>query len=1110
MPTITTSSFRATTGSVDASGKLWSVTGGAGGETINQWLADDGSTPLQLLASAGGSAGLTERISCATWVERTSGLTNEQTIPADATIHAVRWVEPTLRTSGARFDANAIRIRIGSEVYGDLTTQTSDQTNLNLSLGDSTVLLGDGGFQHSTARMRDPSMTVEFPINLLTGTATAKLEPPTLEVDWSAPPAPKPDRAVAFNGSLAASGGASVSFSRDEATVDPQGHAVLADKPRFLRSQAIAPMLESEVVDLDASPLTSTAAVCNAIGADESGARRIGWMYLGGVGKIVEVDSETGDLLTLFTSTPTTKTGGQSHAEALAPAGSKYATDATWALDQTPYGRVAEGIISVYCLGRFDTTGSGNWETRGTVILESIDEGDTWEIKSDDTAEARDAGVSRGQAWAMTGPFAPFNRGIADYLEVWLAEADYIAQPASNSGRVWVHRYVRDSLSDPWTRSDALVFERNETGTHCHCAAVIEVTLASGRKVPGVIVQYGDTASSTTDLFVYDDGVSSYTEGQPFPASNEDIADTDNWTAIEGWHGVNASDDPAGRGTLGAQEIGAIPGPEVGEIIFAADNKSHWLNAWRVPDAFDLESPAPPEIRIIQFERANGDSAGKCFGIRCERPDGARAIAEWEMHPSGAFGGHATKVWQFSTDGFRTSVPIPAQRSEVESASIAFDWAIIAGAGGTNPGVKRWSLPSTTSRRAVVVGPGGTNLAASIAVSGIASSLSTGSPNNMRIIERHTDGHFYDFDSTPGDQDGNAAYRLPALPCLADYILRVDIDPTASSSYPGRIHIAPVGDSSEGAAVRRLRMWGLCRDSDRGGLISPQLNDGASGATLFRLASGHPTAFQFTVYSREDWQAFAGDLDYTLGAGRSPYIQPLAGTASNPFGQSWFFAYDNFMEGAGAVGWPMPPFDSSPVALPDERLVVDGVDWEDYEGLRVLLQTAPHAWDRFATGAGGGGEYVLATIEDDSDNYIEVVADTDNAQIILRLNADGGGPSDEAILTGLVNWPIGTAIDIGLYRDGDDVLYIVVVNGRVATGSFDATGLSASLDTLRIGAAAGESGAVSDIACFGATVAQGAYEEFLASMFQQPRFSFDGDRSRGRGRTAWTRGLLAD
>lgn len=188
---VVTYSFRATTVATSANGDptpaVFSVVGGAGGETLAQWLADDGATPLRAQSTGSGANDFTENLILGGWVERTTGKTIAQQISGAATVLGVAFKSSGARTSGSgafRFGSNAVRLKVAGEQYNDLTTQTSALTSFSTSgVAEASVAVQDSVLgELAISRLRDASMQAEYRLNHTSSGSVGVHEPATLEI----------------------------------------------------------------------------------------------------------------------------------------------------------------------------------------------------------------------------------------------------------------------------------------------------------------------------------------------------------------------------------------------------------------------------------------------------------------------------------------------------------------------------------------------------------------------------------------------------------------------------------------------------------------------------------------------------------------------------------------------------------------------------------------------------------------------------------------------------------------------------------------------------------------------------------------------------------------
>ena len=186
----TTYQFKGTTITTSANGDatpaLFSVIGGVGGETLADWLADDGATPLQAQITGSGTNDFTEHLIIGGWEERTSAAGNDE-IPENAEVVSVTVKMNGARTSGSgafRAGSNAVRLPVEGEAYDDLTTALSALTSFSTSgVAEVSITLEDSvDGPISLDRLRDPTMQLQYRLNHTSSGSVGVHEPPTLEI----------------------------------------------------------------------------------------------------------------------------------------------------------------------------------------------------------------------------------------------------------------------------------------------------------------------------------------------------------------------------------------------------------------------------------------------------------------------------------------------------------------------------------------------------------------------------------------------------------------------------------------------------------------------------------------------------------------------------------------------------------------------------------------------------------------------------------------------------------------------------------------------------------------------------------------------------------------
>jgi len=279
-----------------------------------------------------------------------------------------------------------------------------------------------------------------------------------------------------FNNGATATGGLSLSFARDQATVDPRGNAVAVDTPRYHREVAIA-----DRVTWTTGSITANTGLLGA-GTRSDGTPCLFFRPTGNA----SLTMQAGSLDSLSTVRDISIVGGDN--SRWSPTGSPANTG------YVPQAIVCHyGAIVIKCARYVSNT------LVGVSILVSLDELQTFTIQDlavNAEASGGDSGMGRGREWAMQNAFPYPGRGWATGFMVPFA--DYLYK-ASNpkGGQVGLIGLTRASSGDSWTVGTLRkIYDRWEAsdsgGLHCHGAAVT---------TGGIVSAWGDVYYRNSILF---------------------------------------------------------------------------------------------------------------------------------------------------------------------------------------------------------------------------------------------------------------------------------------------------------------------------------------------------------------------------------------------------------------------------------------------------------------------------------------------------------------------------------------------------------------------------------------------------------------------------------
>lgn len=452
---------------------------------------------------------------------------------------------------------------------------------------------------------------------------------------------------VAFDGSIAASAGVGVAYSRPWATADQAGRAVGVNVPIFEEPRTVfgAPT----VIELDPTVVTRQRpypagvwadGVTPAVVVERSTSSALCNIHVGtaiGVNSFQTAPARSKNMLCAngeaLNSPSNWKTG---RVDVLRLSGAGAGESANWVHQPEAY-KVLHGLVVAACTATNYNAGTPQLQAVAMCMWDEAAQ--NWKLVG--RGDVLQAGQGRGAAWMLQQAWIS-----PDKLEAIVPMVDYRGNPGSAGGALYVCRFTRPSAtSTAWTPGAfANVFEVGSgSNNHFHVAAVYKQT--DGRWV--IVLSVGDGDNARTVLITRPDD--NYAVG-PAVASeipdgvNEDTGGTE-WAVYVAANG----DTSNGGGTVAIkpnlQYVGIAGTPEQGVFLCGNDETGTAITRMRIPvmtagmtaaqarvtfehvEGTRVPTSKPAGWNTFSISDARGDGSGGPYAARCMHDSGAEWVS---------------------------------------------------------------------------------------------------------------------------------------------------------------------------------------------------------------------------------------------------------------------------------------------------------------------------------------------------------------------------------------------------------------------------------------------------------------------------------------------------
>jgi hypothetical protein len=816
------------------------------------------------------------------------------------------------------------------------------------------------------------------------------------------------------------------SFTRGQETRNNLGEPVGANDFRLDR-----PMRVSGATDwVEAATFSGSGnARLNATGVAADG--ESGRMLVVDTGTaVLHVLTGSADSFTSIRTITRTTVGGQQHWPL--PGITGYGVDETGgkAIHDLKNYEIAHGIMRITGEVRVKQSG-GEWIAEGLAILYSLDDGETWAVASDDTDDPLQSGIIRGQRWSGHGYFTPYAREHTP-LDIWFVDVSYMANVnPDDDERLFITRFTRADAESAWTFAGVMRMDWPLAGSfgggknhHLHCGGICGFEGAGGEKGLQVVVSVGDGINQRLDR-IYITGSNDYDPGNP-TAWDADWTDAGEWTLQPDYFGRGP--DTANTHYNADQFTAIQQGANDREFVVGVDNDHG--SFYHITMGLTATDP-------IQW-RNNGPAVehGLIFGMYASKSEQPHRLAHIRFNNLSA--NYAT---MYSPDWGETWTEV--DRRDYPGigipGSIIGDWLYSTEVTGQLVSAK--PIPSMALFTPIALGNGGSNGMHIEAQAGGTDGINAvSSEHKYWIIARHTDGFFYDFASTPGDENGNEAFRLPAIPSLTAHIYKFV---TVASTGPNLVANIVVGPPlALGDHIRKVRTWLFSDQDDRAGFIGRmELRRNNAAVAASRRDN--------IAIKGDQWQALPTYYTFDLESGTVRHTFTLrTGVGNSATAGTFYFAIDQTGDGP-FIGYPMPPRAASsdataPIACDPEIYKLESVSFgDDAATLRIV-----GGMDRFCWADDDRAHHtdaVIATLKGDTSDYIELVLDNVNKRLVVRGEVDSSAITPINLGSG-IRFPQEAAWDIVMTLDRGTLRVSAKLNGTIYSGTTSYGG--ETLDTL--------------------------------------------------------------
>lgn len=405
----------------------------------------------------------------------------------------------------------------------------------------------------------------------------------------------------------------------------------------------------------------------------------------------------------------------------------------------------------------------------------------------------------------------------------------------------------------------------------------------------------------------------------------------------------NTKDDYHGSiDSQGYQFVGCAPGPNLGDILVGSDENGGQIHLLH-PDDDKTSRAAPRLLYGNGFEDGNGS---RNLLIRTPTPELGGPYVATYRGGNAVFGADAMRIL-YSQNG-HDWVEAFSPATIVEGVSIHGNH-IYTGSRSVGIGLQRVTLPETLDLQPLLISSGGTNHIGEIIQ---VTQVGVGTT----IIQL---------------SQAEIAALVPQPPCFGPVF---EVQTTLSETTLMAKFQLGEDDSEITSGAFHSRIWVQVIDSEG---VSLKLRGNGAGGAITPLHHIDP------ILSHETWYP-ANIRDWLDPSGnKEPYLFTFEMRKRSV--EDIFHAYvsfDTLTEGPSFPNYPLPPA----TMAPNELAAVSGFQMSPTWTVTLAGELPIDAWDVTTV---NNSRWPLATLWANKNNYIEIIADTSQWQLLTEIVADG-------------------------------------------------------------------------------------------------------------------------
>lgn len=678
-------------------------------------------------------------------------------------------------------------------------------------------------------------------------------------------------------------------------------------------------------------------------------------------------------------------------------------------VDSQAWGGNTAGVVTH---GTFFFAGQRK-QSDGTPESEAIaytqDYGQTWSLVKDQDGNdfpALEAGRSRGNRFIVQNIFPVENETNDPPLEAWLPFVDYANDGGvKEHARAGVIRLKRSSPSAHWTVMNArIVLEQDSNfdgDQHAHSAGVID---RASQGYVLVAVSFGDgNGNNRVELHKIN-----------LDGSDRDSYLTGTIDSNTTFHG-SRSEDESTTGRLGGQWVGCAPGPNEGEILWGSDVQDDTFSVMLPPDGDGMSEKARYRwiAGTVQTNQGTFRDVFNVFTVRSRKPHLRKDyVADVFSAMNGAM---------YSPDGEHWAI---YGNQGGERFPVWYGDRIANPGGGSDFDIREWEAPEFSIHRPLMLYKG---VDQNLDGSSYSSRTSSDAGMTKEFLSRNGNGNFEFPSGHP-----RAGEELPEQPPTFEAnIIRL----TADGSGGGFGTIATT--SSGGTSVDGMYLAAILNLEGDGGAARPNLYGKG-------IADGERTT---QAPHTQNWKLYywgSNEFVEDSGFGGSGTIVAGAYDGGDPMPFDCLVALcsihaNEVTDFTDDLCHVAPNASSQPQSFANPIGKIEGVSVGSQWTIAGFCSRPWHPYTAY------GNPYVLMSIVEDANNYVEVTADRDgNNDIVLTLDVTVGGTSNTTSLTAGGEWALANVINFAVVRNGDGSTSLIAHAGdreaRSASVSAEITG----------------------------------------------------------------------